>query len=59
MTEQLVFDSIKASPRITANALVLQSDKSVRTIRRVVKKLIDNGLIEYVGPKKTGEYYVK
>ena len=58
-TEQFVFNSIKATPGITANALIQQSNKSVRTIRRVVKQLIDNGLIEYVGSKKTGGYYIK
>ena len=57
-TEQLVFDCIVATPGITANALVQQTSKSVRTIRRVVKKLIDNGLIEYRGSKKTGGYYI-
>lgn len=57
-TEQLVFDCIKATPGITANALIQQTNKSVRTIRRVVKRLIDNKIVEYKGSKKTGGYYI-
>ncbi len=56
-TLKLVLDLIKTSPGITANTLILQTDKSVRTIRRAVKYLIENGLIEYRGSKKTGGYY--
>lgn len=57
-TEQFVFDSIKTTPGITANALIQQSNKSVRTIRRTVKQLIEKGLIEYRGSKKTGGYFL-
>lgn len=57
-TEQLVFDCIKATPGITANTLIQQTNKSVRTIRRIVKRLIDNGIIEHKGSKKTGGYYI-
>jgi ATP-dependent DNA helicase RecG len=57
-TEQMVFDCIKATPGVSANALIQQTDKSVRTIRRVVKQLIDSGLVEYRGSKKTGGYFV-
>ena len=57
-TEQLVFDCIKATPGITANALIQQTNKSVRTIRRIIKRLIDNGIIEHKGSKKTGGYYI-
>jgi ATP-dependent DNA helicase RecG len=57
-TEQMVFDCIKANPGVSANALIQQTDKSVRTIRRVVKQLIDSGLVEYRGSKKTGGYFV-
>jgi len=58
-TETLVFDCIRTTPGITANTLVLQTDKSVRTIRRTVKQLIEKGLIEYRGSKKTGGYFIK
>lgn len=57
-TEQLVFECIKATPGITANALIQQTSKSVRTIRRIVKQLIEKSLIEYRGSKKTGGYYL-
>ena len=57
-TEQFVLNLIHSTPGITANALIQQSDKSVRTIRRIVKQLIEKGLIEYRGSKKTGGYYM-
>lgn len=57
-TEKLVFEFIKAIPGITANTIIEQSGKSVRTIRRVVKQLTPKGLIEYRGSKKTGGYYL-
>ena len=53
-TEQLVFDCIKA----TLGTLIQQTNKSVRTIRRIVKRLIDCEIIEYKGSKKTGDYYI-
>jgi ATP-dependent DNA helicase RecG len=57
--EQLVFNRIKATPGVSANALIQQTDNIVRTIRRVVvKQLIDSGLVEYRGSKKTGGYFV-
>ena len=57
-TQQLVLECIKTCPGITANNLIQQSNKSIRTIRRVVKQLIEYGLIEYRGSKKTGGYYL-
>lgn len=48
---------IQSSPDITANLLIEKTNKSVRTIRRCVKSLIDGNLVEYRGSKKIGGYY--
>ncbi len=57
-TERVVLDFIQSSPGITANLLIEKTNKSVRTIRRSVKSLIDKNFIEYRGSKKTGGYYI-
>ena len=58
-TEQLVLQQIRTTPGVSANELIQRTNKSIRTIRRVVKSLIDKGLIEYRGAKKTGGYYIQ
>ena len=58
-TLKLVLDLIKSHPGISANALIKETNKSVITIRRSVKTLTDDGLIEYRGSKKTGGYFIK
>ena len=57
-TEQLVLEQIRTPPGVSANELIQRTNKSIRTIRRVVKRLIDKGLVEYRGAKKTGGYYL-
>ena len=57
-TERVVLDFIQSSPGITANLLIEKTNKSVRTIRRSVKSLIDKNFVEYRGSKKTGGYYI-
>jgi ATP-dependent DNA helicase RecG len=54
----VVLDFIQSSPGITANLLIEKTNKSVRTIRRSVKFLIDKNFVEYRGSKKTGGYYI-
>ena len=57
-TEQLVLEQIRITPGVSANELIQRTNKSIRTIRRVVKSLIDKSLIEHRGAKKTGGYYI-
>ncbi|TGY05329.1 MULTISPECIES: MarR family transcriptional regulator [Muribaculum] len=57
-TERVVLDFIQSSPGITANLLIEKTNKSVRTIRRSVKSLIDKNFVEYRGSKKTGGHYI-
>ena len=58
-TLKLVLGLIQSHPGISANALIKETNKSVITIRRSVKTLTDDGLIEYRGSKKTGGYFIK
>ena len=58
-TLKSVWELIKSHPGITANVLIKDTNKSIRTIRRCVRTLTDAGLIEYRGSKKTGGYYIK
>lgn len=51
---------IKNSPGIKAKeAASLLSGRSINTIEKQIKELIDNNLIERKGSKKTGGYYAK
>lgn len=53
----MIYDRIVSSPGISAVALADEFGKSVRTIMRVVKHLVDLNIIEYSGSKKTGGYF--
>lgn len=57
-TLKLVLSLIESHPGVTANTLIKETNKSIRTIRRSVKTLTGAGLIEYRGSKKTGGYYI-
>ncbi len=56
-TEKLIYNCIISSPGISAVTLANESGKSVRTIMRILKHLVDLNIIEYRGSKKTGGYY--
>ena len=56
-TEKLVYNYIIASPGISAVDLANELDKSIRTIMRALKHLIELNIIEYRGSKKTGGYF--
>ena len=56
-TEKLVYNYIIASPGISAVDLANELGKSVRTIMRVLKHLVELNIIEYRGSKKTGGYF--
>lgn len=57
-TQQHIYDSIVKNPRITYVLLAKEINKSEETIRRNIKYLVDNGLIERVGPDKTGYWKI-
>ena len=53
----LVF--ISENQNLSAKAISENMNEPLRTIQRWIKKLKDEGKIEYRGSKKTGGYYVK
>ena len=56
-SEKLIYNRIISSPGISAVALADEFNKSVRTIMRVLKHLVELNIIEYRGSKKTGGYF--
>lgn len=56
-TEKLIYNCIITSPCISAVALANEFDKSIRTVMRVLKHLMELNIIEYRGSKKTGGYF--
>ncbi len=53
----MIYDCIVSSPGISAVALADEFGKSLRTIMRALKHLVDLNIIEYRGSKKTGGYF--
>ncbi|WP_369699007.1 winged helix-turn-helix transcriptional regulator [uncultured Duncaniella sp.] len=56
-SEKMIYDCIVSSPGISAVALADEFGKSLRTIMRALKHLVDLNIIEYRGSKKTGGYF--
>ena len=56
-TEKLIYNCIVASPGISAVALADKFDKSIITIKRALKHMVDLNIIQYRGSKKTGGYF--
>ena len=56
--EKLIYNRIVSSPGISAVTLANELGKSVRTIMRALKHLVDLNIIEYRGSKKTGGYFI-
>ena len=53
-----VYSFIKENPLVKTISLMQLTQKSDKTVRRYLKILKDNGLIEYIGSDKTGGYRV-
>ncbi|MBQ6156844.1 MAG: MarR family transcriptional regulator, partial [Bacteroidales bacterium] len=51
------FDFIAKHPGCSAAEIKKNRSISQATVNRILKKLKDEGLIEYVGSKKTGGYH--
>ncbi|MDR1679723.1 MAG: Fic family protein [Prevotellaceae bacterium] len=54
----IIYDFIKEKPLVKINSIEKHIQKSNKTVKRYLKILKDNGLIEYVGSDKTGGYKV-
>lgn len=50
---------LKENPSLTQVELAEMMDKSRRTIQDIIKRLLEEGLIERIGSKKTGSWVVK
>lgn len=55
--ERLIYNRIVLSPGISAVALANEYSKSIITVKRALKTLVDLNVIEYRGSKKTGGYF--
>ena len=55
--EKIIYNRIVSSPGISAVALADEFGKSIITIKRALKHLVDLNKVEYRGSKKTGGYY--
>ena len=55
--ERLIYNRIVLSPGISAVALANEFSKSIITVKRALKTLVDLNVIEYRGSKKTGGYF--
>ena len=53
----MIYNRIVSSPGISAVALAEEFSKSLRTIMRVLKHLVELNKIEYRGSKKTSGYF--
>lgn len=58
-TEQSVLEALQENPQRTIEELMDCVEKSDKTIRRSLKTLQEQGLIERVGSRKTGHWQVK
>lgn len=56
-TEKLIYNRIVSTPGISAVTLANESGKSIITIKRALKRLVELNIIEYRGSKKTGGYF--
>lgn len=56
--DNLVLEILKENSSITLEEVAVKIGKSVRTIKVIVKKLQDNGKLERIGGKKTGQWKV-
>ena len=54
----MVLEILKENSSITLEEVAAKIGKSVRTIKVIVKKLQDNGKLERIGGKKTGQWKV-
>lgn len=55
----LILRIIQATPGLNAPALSIELNKSLRTMKRYLKKLVDAGKIEFIGAAKNGGYFFK
>jgi predicted HTH transcriptional regulator len=55
----LILRIIQATPGLNAPALSIELNKSLRTMQRYLKKLVNAGKIEFIGAAKNGGCFFK
>lgn len=58
-TLNLLFEFINENPGVQASFISEKLERPLDTIKKQIKKLVDNDLVERRGSKKTGGYWVK
>lgn len=58
-TDDLILEVFKQNPSITLDVVALKANKSLRTIKTIVKRLIEENKLVREGSKKTGKWIVK
>ncbi len=58
-TEDLILEVFKKNSNITLDVVALKTNKSLRTIKTIVKRLIEENKLVREGSKKTGKWIVK
>ncbi len=56
--EQQIMETLRKMPGLNAPAIATALGKSLRTTQRILKKLKDNGNIEFKGAPKNGGYFL-
>jgi len=56
--EQQIIETLEKMPGLNAPAISTALGKSLRTIQRILKKLNDNGNVEFKGAPKNGGYFL-
>lgn len=56
--EKATLSFFKRTPHATKSALAIELGKSVSTANRLVKRLIEIGVLKHVGPNKGGKWIV-
>lgn len=56
--EQQILETLRKMPGLNAPAIATSLGKSLRTTHRILKKLCDNGKIEFKGAPKNGGYFL-
>lgn len=58
LLENELLDTIQSMPGLNAPTIATIINKSLRTIQRYLKKLTDEGKVEFKGATKNGGYYI-
>ena len=58
-SDEKVLAYIAGKPGCQASAIIVDLSVSRDTLNKIIKRLVDGGLVERRGSKKSGGYYIK